>query len=275
MFLLFLFVLGATRIVNAQEVAAVPTEHPAMAYFKSKNWTIQSDVGYLNTALATEPTSSSISLVKLNRYGNLEETKGKDVLVEVATAYAFLTMAEFAHTKHVPLRINSGFRTNEQQMKLYNLFMQGKGAYAAAPGRSNHQSGLALDIDANDSKVRRFLDEYGPCFGFVRAVTGEKWHREYSESLLSAVDQKACQQNPKRYISTFQRTQTNLPVVATLLERHHGLMRERQHVAARKIARHRRALLAARRSMRKKPYRRANLRKALASRGVRNKQRST
>jgi N-acetylmuramoyl-L-alanine amidase len=45
----------------------------------------------------------------------------------------------------IPMIINSGYRTLAQQMLLFN-WLNGKSP-VARPGRSNHQSGLALDIE--------------------------------------------------------------------------------------------------------------------------------
>lgn len=58
--------------------------------------------------------------------------------------------------------VNSAYRTIAQQLMLFNQFKSGRcGIVAAAPpGGSNHQSGLALDIEDADG-WRPFLERYG------------------------------------------------------------------------------------------------------------------
>ena len=61
------------------------------------------------------------------------------------------------------LRVNSGYRTIAQQLVLYQHFRAGGRCgipLAARPGRSNHQSGLALDIQ-DDAGWRSFLQQNG------------------------------------------------------------------------------------------------------------------
>ncbi|HEY9909787.1 MAG TPA: peptidoglycan-binding protein [Thermosynechococcaceae cyanobacterium] len=60
------------------------------------------------------------------------------------------------------LFVNSAYRTIAQQLLLFNQFRSGRcGIVAAAPpGGSNHQSGLALDIEDSDG-WRPFLERHG------------------------------------------------------------------------------------------------------------------
>lgn len=62
----------------------------------------------------------------------------------------------------VRMFVNSAYRTIAQQLMLFNQFKSGRcGILAAAPpGGSNHQSGLALDIEDPD-RWRPFLEKYG------------------------------------------------------------------------------------------------------------------
>jgi LAS superfamily LD-carboxypeptidase LdcB len=89
-------------------------------------------------------------------------------LVEKNTAYDFLLMANAAAKDGITLRINSGFRTYEAQKKIWTdrqnpLVEKAKGK-AARPGYSNHQQGIALDIevgmDTYAYKTRRFTATY-------------------------------------------------------------------------------------------------------------------
>lgn len=62
----------------------------------------------------------------------------------------------------IPMEVNSGYRTIAQQLILYNHYRNGRCGIplAARPPRSNHQSGLAIDI--NDFYGwRPYLQRYG------------------------------------------------------------------------------------------------------------------
>jgi len=75
------------------------------------------------------------------------------------------------------IQVNSGFRTREEQARLYRENPR----KAAPPGRSRHQTGLAIDIqtvDANRLIQIGLMDKYG----FHRPVRGETWHIEPVEA---------------------------------------------------------------------------------------------
>jgi hypothetical protein len=108
---------------------------------------------------------------------------GPDAIdVEVNTARAFLEMRAAAAEDGVTLGLGSGFRTRAEQAELYRAWRQGKGNKAARPGRSNHQSGRALDIPVNTVPgALEWLEANAASFGFKRTVRSEPWHWEYVE----------------------------------------------------------------------------------------------
>lgn len=75
--------------------------------------------------------------------------------------------------KHI--KINSGFRTYDEQKEMYNNAKDKK--YVAKPGTSYHEKGLALDIDRG---IVNELDEMGLLkeYGFHRPLNFEPWHIE-------------------------------------------------------------------------------------------------
>lgn len=78
--------------------------------------------------------------------------------------------------------INSGFRSFEEQSKLYATKPKG---YAARPGRSIHNFGGAFDTDSvigNDLDRRGLLAKYG----MERPLAHEKWHIQPMGLTLSA-----------------------------------------------------------------------------------------
>jgi LAS superfamily LD-carboxypeptidase LdcB len=102
--------------------------------------------------------------------------------VEPETARAYRSMQEAARRDGVTLRITSGFRTQEEQAKLYRCWQRNRCPLAARPGYSHHQSGLALDLDVRTSrKASAWLEKHAPHFGFRHTVRGEPWHWEFSQ----------------------------------------------------------------------------------------------
>jgi hypothetical protein len=107
------------------------------------------------------------------------------VEVEVSTARAFLTMQEAAAKDGVDLRIESGFRTAEEQRELFRAWRRGRGNKAARPGESNHQSGRALDLAVQSKGAFEWLEANAATFRFKRTVKGEPWHWEYIDAPIA------------------------------------------------------------------------------------------
>ncbi|MFT3706242.1 MAG: D-alanyl-D-alanine carboxypeptidase family protein [Archangium sp.] len=104
------------------------------------------------------------------------------MLVEKTTGNAFAVMQAAAAAQGVGIRINSGFRTPEEQAYFYACYVNcncNDCNLAAAPGYSNHQSGTALDLNTANSAVFNWLNANGAAFGFHRTVPSEAWHWEY------------------------------------------------------------------------------------------------
>lgn len=85
-----------------------------------------------------------------------------------------------AKTSGEPIQLNSGFRTLAEQKAAYADYQSG-GALAATPGSSNHEFGLAADLQLTD-KQRSMLGE----FGLGLPVPGEDWHVEVVDPKLQA-----------------------------------------------------------------------------------------
>jgi LAS superfamily LD-carboxypeptidase LdcB len=114
-------------------------------------------------------------------------------LLEKNTAYDYILMSNAAAKDGIGLPIRSGFRTMDEQTRLYNerknpAVAKEKGV-AARPGYSNHQSGIAIDIHVKMKKadyiagIRTaeylWLEKFGPSFGFDHAEghkVNEPWH---------------------------------------------------------------------------------------------------
>ena len=123
----------------------------------------------------------------------------------------YQAMVQAANRDGVPLGNNSGFRTYASQERLYNKYITWRdwensdqttprppeANLAAKPGYSNHQNGIAFDLNCHarvsQSTYRTFekeqADRYDTVYdwlvknawkyGFIRAVKRERWHWEY------------------------------------------------------------------------------------------------
>ena len=79
------------------------------------------------------------------------------------------------------LQIESGFRTYEEQKALYAKYKAGTGNKAAVAGSSNHQNGIALDLNTKgfDTAIYEWMKQHAPSYGYIRTVDKEHWHWEY------------------------------------------------------------------------------------------------
>lgn len=124
-------------------------------------------------------------------------TGGRLVRGVTATYDHLWAMREAASADGVTLTLNSGFRTYAHQARLRAAYLAKTGNLAAAPGRSNHQSGLAYDLETAMRGVslrrpERWSDSYRWLVlnawrhGFIRAVASETWHWEHRPDVASA-----------------------------------------------------------------------------------------
>jgi LAS superfamily LD-carboxypeptidase LdcB len=79
--------------------------------------------------------------------------------------------------------MNSGFRSYPEQKFLWDGYQRKLPGFnlAAKPGISNHQSGIAFDLDVAGgpgNQTYDWLAKRGPAFGFFRTVNKEFWHWE-------------------------------------------------------------------------------------------------
>lgn len=94
----------------------------------------------------------------------------------------FLAMKDAARRDGVNLNVVSGFRTMEEQRALYAAYRAGRGNLAAQPGYSQHQNGVAVDIETGGSRTSaafRWLRENAANFGFRNTVPSEPWHWQF------------------------------------------------------------------------------------------------
>lgn len=133
----------------------------------------------------------------VNKTYPLPESFGKGL--DKTAEKAFYEMAEDAEKENISLRIVSGFRSYKTQSELYKGYCNERGketadTFSARPGHSEHQTGLAMDINSvydsfADTKEAKWLAENCPRYGFIirypkgkESITGykyESWHIRY------------------------------------------------------------------------------------------------
>lgn len=106
----------------------------------------------------------------------IKDIRPKDLVEQMIAA---------ARQAGIELQINSGFRTNKKQKSLYDKFKRTGSPPTARPGRSNHQSGTAVDFQTGGgtSKAYFWLVRNAIKYGFVRTVKKETWHWVYKPSI--------------------------------------------------------------------------------------------
>ena len=123
------------------------------------------------------------------------------------TQAAFQTMAAAARADGLRIYISSGFRSYSLQSSLYSRYVRRDGAekadtYSARPGHSEHQSGLAYDVNLIDDAfigtpeaiwLAAHCHEYGFLLRYPQGKsveTGykyEPWHFRYVGTQLAAI----------------------------------------------------------------------------------------
>lgn len=176
-------------------------------------------VTYVNIGLDTafysnvqEAVDLDSTGVLVNKYYALPGDYVPEELTALASQYgsgsltpeaagAFVRMADAARLDGISLRSVSAYRSYQTQATLYRNYTAQSGAaladtYSARPGHSEHQTGLALDINVarttahfENTPAFAWLQENCAQYGFLlrypqdkRAITGyrfEPWHYRY------------------------------------------------------------------------------------------------
>jgi hypothetical protein len=104
----------------------------------------------------------------------------------------FIAMREAAKKAGVTLKVNTAYRDMIYQDRLYKAYLarNKRDPEVARPGTSDHERGIAVDIDTGgmgqDSPVYKWLVQNCISYGFMNDVVKEPWHwthkRTFSDS---------------------------------------------------------------------------------------------
>ena len=194
-----------------------------LEYLNKNNKTITDVVAIVNIGADNEwytntkkTDLSKENLILTNKFYSLDNSYNFDSMVEVSNTYsfgndqmltsdtfdAFLNMWNAAKKEGLNLIINSSYRSYEDQEEVYEYYKQVLGEEeadrrAARPGFSEHQTGMAIDIQTYGSRAATFeefdefkwLQENAHKYGFIlrypkdkEYLTGyeyESWHYRY------------------------------------------------------------------------------------------------
>ena len=156
----------------------------------------------------TKETNIDAGITMLvNKFNYLKEDYSPDDIVSISNWYAYeghstkkevydkyVSMWKAANEEGLTLIVNSSYRTFEDQQNEYDI---SNDDYAAKPGFSEHQTGLALDIvtydiqgnDFENTAEFKWLQDNAHLYGFIlrypkdkEYITGynyESWHYRY------------------------------------------------------------------------------------------------
>ncbi len=168
------------------------------------NKTIKTSKGY--TLIIKNGVASIDGVIIANKTYSLPSTYGNGLTS--TTSSAFKKMQTAAKNDGLSIYISSGFRSYQTQVAVYNSWVQKDGksvadTYSARPGYSEHQTGLAMDLNTinqsfANTKEYKWLQENAYKYGFImrypknkQNITGyiyEPWHYRYvGESLAKTL----------------------------------------------------------------------------------------
>lgn len=173
---------------------------------------VNSNIDYEFYTNTKKTDMSKGNLILVNKYNYLDKYYEPEDLVEILPGYttnggyltedawkAFKEMAHEAYQEKIDLYAISPYRSYNTQESLYERYAAKDGyeqadTYSARPGFSEHQTGLAVDINSADdsfadTKEAKWLNENAYKYGFIlrypkgkEYITGyqyEPWHFRY------------------------------------------------------------------------------------------------
>lgn len=133
--------------------------------------------------------------------------KGEMQYLESRTADRFIQMREDAKKENINLHLNSGFRTRDEQERLYKLYLARKGNLASPPDAApsaGHRAGDAADIQTGgfSTPIYLWLFRNAPKYDFYNNgrffQQKENWHHQFAPPGSDAANMSSVQ-SAKKY----------------------------------------------------------------------------
>lgn len=112
--------------------------------------------------------------------------------LEESAADAWLKLEAAAEAEGFTVRVNSAYRNPEKQKVLFGAYVKAMAAWmragsdpalkpkpVAKPGTSEHEHGIAVDINVKDEKLLRWLLRNSTTYGFWLTAAREPWHYSF------------------------------------------------------------------------------------------------
>lgn len=102
---------------------------------------------------------------------------GVEQFLQVDAAGYYNRMVAAALADGIRIQLNYGFRSHEEQWRLYRQNHR----VAAKPGASPHEEGVAVDINNSSRRdpAYRWLHRNAARFGFESTIRSEAWHWQW------------------------------------------------------------------------------------------------
>ena len=192
-------VYAQVKVNVMDENGLVPASQPVSAVSSSVAQTVTTTI--TTTAVpvknnSSEPTYIQGILIANKSYGlPADYNPGLDS----ETESAFNTLSEAAANQGLDIYLSSGFRSYDTQARIYESYVDSYGqasadTFSARPGYSEHQTGLAIDVNSIDDSFAdtpeaEWLASHAHEYGFIirypkgkESITGykyEPWHIRY------------------------------------------------------------------------------------------------
>jgi hypothetical protein len=140
--------------------------------FEKATGGVPTGAGNTPSSVATNPSNFNMSAEEMSKWVSGDTENVDKRLLQ--------RLAAMAKANNHQINVDDGFRTYEQQKKLWDESDK-SGTMVAAPGHSRHEAGMAVDI-FNDSWVKSLSNEELAAYGIHKPMDYENWHVEIDET---------------------------------------------------------------------------------------------
>ncbi|HAP79449.1 MAG TPA: D-alanyl-D-alanine carboxypeptidase [Ruminococcus sp.] len=191
-------VYAQVKVNVMDENGLVPASQPVSTTSSNSSQTVTTTVTTSAVPVKNESGLTYIQgiLIANKTYGLPEDYNPG---LDSETESAFNTLSEAAANEGLDIYLSSGFRSYETQARIYGSYVDSYGqesadTFSARPGYSEHQTGLAIDVNTIDDSFAgtpeaEWLANHAHEYGFIirypkgkESITGykyEPWHIRY------------------------------------------------------------------------------------------------